>query len=311
MNERARKVEALGGALLDYLPQPRQPSNTLETEPGSSGQFARRVPCPACGARGRVLAPGVICARCSPRTSPTRDSKLPYRAHSNCKPCLACEGSGWRRARAGEEGVDEYLSTSAGGGNRKPWEESKDAERRLERTNKLLRLWEHPEEIGFAWEERREAQFRSGSFRELEVALNRLAAQLPNRFKMWWRIVVCHDPVTMTERGRAALSETSALLAAWMPDAIRVPPHLQPERATQARRTSLERGRTPGHTRQRAERDREILHQRKTLGWPASRIARYHSLDKRRVNQILANVKEPADENQVLPVGDPGRALHT
>ncbi len=211
----------------------------------------------------------------------------PYATGHRCKPCLACDGFGWRRARAGEEPVDEYLGTRPESGERRKWEDEQDAQRRLERTERLLRLWEAPETIGYAWEERREAQFASGSFAELERALARLRERYPQRFSLWWRIIVCEEPVTVSPAARALLDSTSELLAAWMPEKIRVPRRLLPEKVNGYRKDSLWRGRTFRHAEQRSQRDREIV-QMSAGGMGSVEIARHHGIDKRRVNQILA-----------------------
>ena len=216
-------------------------------------------------------------------------TSVPFGAGHGCKPCLGCDGVGWRIARAGEEPVDEYLATTEA--NRKPWEEDADAQRRLEHTERLLRLWEAPDSVGFAWEERRDVLHRSGSFAELEACLRRLHPEYPARFSQWWRIIVCAEPVTLTEAARFALDGTSELLAAWMPERIRVPRRLLPENGARLRKTSLWRGRTPAHERVRSERDLLICEQR-SMGWPPAQIARYHGLDKRRVNQILASASQ-------------------
>lgn len=184
--------------------------------------------------------------------------------------------------------MDEYVSAVDEG---KPWEAEQDLARRLERTNKLLRLWLEPDSVGFAWEERKAELWGSGSFRELDLALRKLREHAPRRFSLWWRVIVLDEPIVLSQAMRGHLEDTSDQLAALMPRPIKVPPWLRPDRHAQIRKSSLWRGRTNGHADQRSERDKQIAHQA-ALGWSAKKIADYHGLDKRRVNQILAKARE-------------------
>lgn len=169
--------------------------------------------------------------------------------------------------------------------------------RQLDRARFLLRLWTEPEKVEEVWEERRKNQWRMGSYEELCVSLGVVKDQTPMRFSLVWRSVVLgHVDWDVPARGILRLSESSLkevnatlyyMAYDLMPDPIRVPAHLRPERVNRARKTSLWRGRTPAHRKARRERDEEIVKQR-AQGWKVARIARFHSIDERRVKQILS-----------------------
>jgi len=285
VTERER-VEALGRELLSYLPAPRQSSTLLRASTAPGPAPAGRVPCQACQGRGRVRGPGVPCVRCAPRRLPTRGAP-PWNTGHGCKPCLGCEGTGWRKARAGEEPVDEYVGPARGD----DFEMGLDLATRLEHTNRLLRLWLDPDSVGYRWEEVKERQWKSGSFAELDQALRRLRETHPGRFSLWWRVIVLAEPLELTEAARQAVAQTSDMLAAMMPRPIRVPAWMRPDRRARDRKTSLWRGRTNGHERQRQERNALIRHQAEDLGWSSKKIADWHGLTKQRVNQILAKAR--------------------
>lgn len=173
----------------------------------------------------------------------------------------------------------------------------------LQRVNFLLRLWEAPEAIEVRWEERRRSMSRQGDYDAFVVSMELLRYEMPGRHSFVWR-AVCYNQVDLdnlsrglkqpTERSLAELNASLYWLAERMPRPIKVPHHLRVETRNVRRKKSLWHGRTEAHQVARAERDREIIHQRLELGWKLSRIARFHAIDERRVKQILAPITKGA-----------------
>lgn len=288
---RIQAVLTLGGSLLDYLDQPRQPSSTLGTEPGLSR--SREVPCSACGARGRV-ARGRPCASCPPRTG-TNPRPPAFAATHGCTPCLGCDGTGWRRRRKGDPEYDAYagaeIESDQGHSDRKRWEELQDLERRLAQTEAYIAHYEgRDDDVEVGWERRRLAQWRQGSYAELVLALADLERRWPSGYSLFWRHVVLGGYGRLTGRALDALLEVARLLAyELMPEQIKVPRALRGDERAADAKESLWRGRTAKHEQARRERDQRIIHQRFVLGWKVARIARYHALEERSVKRIIAS----------------------
>jgi hypothetical protein len=267
--------------LLSYLPQPRRVD--LPSAPGLAK--SRNVPCETCGARGRMTG-SRPCASCPPQFRETNRKAN----HGGCKPCLVCNGTGWRKARVKDAPWDEYsgipLATEELPAQKKRWEEMQDLERRLAHTRRLLALWEGLDTVEEGWEDVRKAMWRSGSYHDLTVAMYKQAQITPRRVSVFWHVIVLDEPVTVSTTIGVELVRTVTMLADRMPKPIKVPRHLLERDAV--RRDSLWRGRTKRHEQQRADRDARIMFERDVLGWSPLKISNRHGLTKRRVNQILA-----------------------
>lgn len=278
---RDEKVLALGRTLLEYLPQARTPSSSLG---GSAGLAASRyVPCETCGARGNVNAKGQPCPRCTPLLGVSSPGKA-VGGHG-CTPCLVCDGQGWRQRRAGDPEWDSVARIPL---DRSALSENASAlQDRLRHTERLLQLWERPDERGFAWEEKRQQMERQGSYRELGEALRWLQEVAPRRFAVWWRLIVCGEieHTLLGERMREQMVMTTRMIAAKMPPDIRLPKPLREEEINRARKQSLAQGKTPAHARMRSERDQRIVSM--SASHSVTEIAAHFSLTTRRVNQVL------------------------
>lgn len=192
--------------------------------------------------------------------------------------------------------MDEYAGEEVGT-EQKVISSPKDTQRQLDHVGLVLKLMEGDETIEEAWEEARIRQFQQGSYAELIVALQIVSERWPGRFSLLWRCVVLgqvdldHPEKGVRRLSDGALAELNATLHyiahELMPATIRVPRHML--RTTNgAKKESIWRGRSEAHNLQRHKRDELIRYQRFTLEWETNRIARFHALDRRRVNQILA-----------------------
>jgi hypothetical protein len=274
-------VEALGRSLLDYLPQARQPSSTLGTAPGLAA--ANEKPCETCGARGRVTTKGQPCAACSPLLG-AKSGKPHFGVKHGCRPCLICDGWGWVRSRTSR--FDGYAREPIDDQSRA--DNSADLAARLARSTMLLAEWERPETVGFAWERRREQQWRSGDYQALTKALQSLERIAPRRASVWWRKVVLDEPLVLSHTMKSELRRTTEMLCELMPDRdLRVPRHLQPSNRVQDMKVSLWRGQTTRHERMRESRDGVVVEQR-GRGMTSTEIAAYHGMTRRHVNRILS-----------------------
>lgn len=304
MNDR-RKIQLLAGDLLAYLPQPRQSSDLLR---GSAGLAAgRRVPCESCGARGRLTDKGQPCAACPPRVGPAAPPV--HQAAHGCHGCPVCEGFGWRKARKADRGFDEYAGVAvdeheddnrpageillelARGFGRADEMRARDVAHR--RSEAQMQRWsfergeiDNPK-TDESWLEHQRWMRGTGSYRELERALESMRAKMPERVRIWWRVYVLEEEIRFNQAGLDLLDETSDMIATRMPKPIKVPPHLEEEEINRLRKESLWRGQTPAHGSQRSERDRHILKLFEEEGWTKARIGRFYNLERERVRQII------------------------
>lgn len=293
--DREKAVILLLGDLLSYLPKPRSTSDTLAAASGFAP--GRSVPCPACGARGRILQPGKPCISCLPRLDPKRkplgstpDGYVPIK--HGCRPCLNCKGTGWKRIHTpkGQIGTDwdEYGGVRIGAReparDTKQWERERETARHLRRVDHLLALWEAPETVEESWERRKQAQWRSGDFGPLSRALMSLQQVAPRRFSLTWRVYVLEEPLVLSSALQERLRETVGLIAVVMPTPILMPAHLSVDNPVT--KNSLMRGRSAGHTKQRGERDDEICRLRFEEHWKIARIAREFGLSEWTIKMI-------------------------
>lgn len=281
--ERTQAVLLLGQSLLDYLPQARQSSSLLATEAGLTA--GSDVPCTACSGKGRLHRSGAPCASCSTLVGPKAPSSN-WGATHGCTPCSVCGGWGWRKRRAGEEPWDGYARVELASGDVGEGTQGDDLERRLAHTTLILDSWQKPDSIAYGWEDRKAAMWRSGDYEQLCRALARLEVKMPGRHRLWWRHVVLDYGSKRSPGIEHELVSTTVLITNLMPDRIRVPKWLLPEKQNAARKTSLWRGQTSAHASQRSQRDAQIVEQREQ-GWKIAKIARHHAITERRVKQIV------------------------
>lgn len=303
---RVRATWLLAESLLDYLPQARQPSSTLEALPGLAA--SRFVPCTACGARGRLRGPGVLCASCQPMMKPDRAPKQPdnARALHGCYACPVCEGSGWRRRRQSDPDIDGYAGVEVPSVDR-PEDVSVGAIRRaiaaererpeireaaLARATRIVDQAERPESQSFAWEESWERMCAHGSYRELVAALEHMRDVEEERYRVVWRHICLQQQVELSERRLVFLNESMTVLTSFMPERIRVPFWMRESKRNKDAKESRWRGRSPAHARERKERDAEVCRLRFDEDWSTGRLTRHFALSKSQINRILAEGAE-------------------
>jgi hypothetical protein len=299
--DRVRATWILCETLLDHLPQARQSSSTLGNLAGLAA--GRLVPCGRCGAKGRVTALGHQCAKCVPRTAPSRPSASEIH-HFGCSPCLQCDGTGWRKRRAGDGDWDEYAGVELAPVPTGLVNEVKQAlaleKERPELRDVALRRADRVlgELTGVTVEEDWAAAWRrktgAGSYAELAFALERLRDTDTGRYRAVWRFVVLDEPVELGDATRAFVNESMVVLASMLPERIRVPRWLQPQAENHARKESLWRGQTPAHARQRAERDAEMRRLRFEEGWKIKRLCRHFGLAEAQVKRIVSPAAVPS-----------------
>lgn len=303
-----RKLELLAGDLLSYLPQPRQSSDLLAETSGLAA--GRRVPCEMCGARGRVANVGgriVPCASCLPRVGP-KGPPVGRPGHG-CSGCPGCEATGWRKAKAGDDEWDEYagervdrarereqtqaellLELAQGFGRKRESEAREAALRRVEaqQARERFERGETTQAGDEGWLKQQRWMQRNGSYRELELALESLRGDFPERVRLWWRVFVLEEEIEMSQLVRMVVNETTDMLAARMPKPIKVPARLEDEEeANRLKKDSLWRGQTERHREQRHQRDMHIVELFTAEGWKKSRIARFYGLDRSMIVKIL------------------------
>ena len=275
------RVRILCTTLLDYLPGPTTWSGQLARSATPGPVTEKIAPCTVCLGRGRVNAATRACLLCPSRiryTGPLR----PTREHS-CRWCPACDGAGWRPASRGEEPHDRMT-----GMPRSELAVAAASPAPIERRHEASEL-----EEGDRLELARRARDRSGSYQELERALELMRSRAPAYYSLVWHVLVNGEPIVLSELTASHLDEAVGWLAGEMRSA-RVPRSLmETPQKEEARKRSLWRGRTRGHELQRAQRDRAILREREE-GMPISRIAREYGLSREHVHRIVRNHGETA-----------------
>lgn len=196
----------------DVYPAPRSASaeTIVGAAPGS------RVPCGVCLRSGR---------------------------RRNGKPCLMCDGTGWRRRRKGEPHYDEYLGTEVDTAATKRPEgmspQRIDAE--LERLGHSLKLSEglaDPEEA-YGWERNRERRDKGASYAELDRVLEALRAVRPFDWDFITWVYGSGLDVELDRVGRAWEERIVAAIAQVMSGAIRIPRREHEELKDRKRREIL------------------------------------------------------------------------
>jgi hypothetical protein len=144
---------------------------------------------------------------------------------------------------------------------------------------------------GFGWERDRDAHYRAGSYAELDFQLERLRDQA---HVIHWAVVTVYvyEPHHGLRDlfGRSSVERTAAAGVDWvqarMPERIRVPGWLLPERAAEARKESLWRGRG-AQAAQREERDEEIRQLRQSARLTIDELCARYALGRSQLYSIL------------------------
>lgn len=154
--------------------------------------------------------------------------------------CNVCQGTGWRRRRAGDEKWDEYVE--------EPLTEAMQPTGVLgfyDRAQNIRRLTHELEKLEadaaaregrldqerFGWERQRQAMERAGSYRELRRVLRQLDSWWPEGFQLLRRRYWLGVPVIFDARQRGVIEMAEAWLAHTMRGSIRVPPWILEQRA--------------------------------------------------------------------------------
>jgi hypothetical protein len=315
MLDRSSAVRILLASRLDWAP-PVKLASTYAPESGPAG--GDRVRCGRCAATGRVIGTGLTAQPCPAcRQAKRRADETNHRftaGCSRCRPCVACE-HGWRHIQPGyrdddgnwvsertpplfpgETGDDEYLRPGKN-------ELHEDALTRSETRRRLDTLIDALDDQAaaregraedlrpYGWERDRDAHYRAGSYAELDRLLEELRDRYP---VLAWAVLTVY--VYEPHHGVRDLLDRSSLVrvagagldwvAARMPELIRVPPWLLPERDAAARKESLWRGRGE-QVRQREQRDDEI--RRLSASLSVEDLGRRFALGRSQVYAILAD----------------------
>jgi hypothetical protein len=132
----------------------------------------------------------------------------------------------------------------------------------------------------------RVARDRSGSYQELEKALERMREEAYGSYHLVMHVLVYGEPILLTQGASDLLDEAVEWLARTM-RSVRVPrAALDSPDKQEARKTSMWRGRTKGHSRQRAERNAAILSEYQE-GQSAIMIAASYGVTREHVHRIV------------------------
>jgi hypothetical protein len=150
LEERMRRVRVLILSRFDYLPAPRTSSPETGTGPGEG----KRVPCERCRRSGRVVS-----------------SVL-----RKAIPCTVCNGTGWRRRRKDDPPWDEYVAEQLSTGPKDsrvytPRELDHEIDKLRQAAAERAGVIRH---LRYGFERAHVARDLSGSYRELELALEKL-----------------------------------------------------------------------------------------------------------------------------------------
>lgn len=250
---RTEQVRTLLRSRYDYLPSPPIATGLISRDAGLGPAAGKRVPCDLCLRSGYVIRRG-------------QGRRL----------CPLCEGSGWRKRRAGDEEWDEYLERPLRGSQRarEPFRLADDI-RRLSAQIERLEADEDARNGSYGrerygWEVERRRLERSGSYRELERLLSRLMLAWPSGY--WVLHVVYWRGLPLTLSPRHAQLEVDAVgwIEERMPAEIRVPPWL-----------------LDGGVSQSAKK-RRTVHDLAAEGMSPGKIAFIVGLTRKKVKRILA-----------------------
>lgn len=280
MTDRARLVYALLRTLLSWTPDPRSPTRLDTTDRGF-------VPAKITDERGRQRQVRYLtCPDCL-----TNGKTMPG--------CETCGG----RGEIPDEGKDPYdIGRAAGvfGGTA-----GDDARHARAQRDRLLRQLEQDESIRLgeiAADDpltrsiaRRDALYRKGSYRQLEMALGRLRRLDPQAYTLAMSVAYQpfgEAPIDLDQQPEN-IQQLCELLGVWITGPIHVPEFIpisasaEIERLCREGKGALRWGQGEWHKLKRAERNQLIVRLREEGKSPTA-IALLLNLTRRRVQQILA-----------------------
>ena len=265
------RVRILATTCLDYLPGPKTWSGQLARSAHPRPVAEDVAPCTLCLGRGRIRA-GQACLLCPSQIRP----KYQYydRVDHKCQQCLVCDGSGWRKRRKGEEPHDRMTGLS-----RSELAVAADAPA-------PVRQHEGQRDDGDRLERARRARDRSGSYQEFERALDLLREKHSWYHHLVYHVLVMGEPINLQANALVGLEEAVKWLAKEM-KTHRVPGWaIRNQDQVDARKTSLWRGKTVGHEKQRGIRNDEIRRAAEN-GESKTAIARRYGITREHVHRII------------------------
>lgn len=235
----------------------------------------RRVRCDRCGGSGQQSASSVL--------EPGRRHLLEshegrsWWRESDRDRCPECAGTG------SVEIVDERMTDASLARTQRDWPQLADGDGHDPG-------WWLPAAL-----ERKQHQWVTGSYPELEQLLQRLHAEHPVRFRLVDRLVIHPDGSRPSDRVLITLDETVVYLADRMPWPIRVPDQATRDWADARVKQDVWRRRGHVHERVRAERDAQLKLDRRR-GFEITELCLRYGLSRRRVYEILGETQPVATQ---------------
>lgn len=275
MTDRGRLVYALLRTLLAWTPSPRSRLG-VDLPRGFADPAQRYVSCPDCLANDRPQGmPG--CETCGGQGEIPEPRKDPY-----------------------DTGQDRSAFGTVGGDARRARAERDRLLRRLEQ-DEAVRLGEIASDDALTRSlARRDALYRKGSYRQVEMALAKLRRLDPDAYTVAMAVAYApfgEQPVDCERDSVVAICE---LLGVWIDGPIYVPEFVpvsedaELERLCREGRGALWRGRRDWHNMKRRERNAMIAAMA-NAGRSPTQIGLALGLTRRRVQQILADQAERSE----------------
>jgi len=159
--------------------------------------------------------------------------------------CLVCDGSGWRRRRAGEIEWDRYCEMPVA-----------EAVSFTSMPVAITSATESDREQSYGWERARAAHDRYGSYKELRRALDWLRDREPRRYTLVRVVLIDHESRRLSAPDALSLDLGVVSIALRM-RTVRVPPWLMERRDADRRQQSIAQlaaeGRTAGEIARRLD----------------------------------------------------------